>query len=99
MSWLKNKEPLPPQPAIGAAAAPPRTFSPVLEKHARASGFRNAEQMLLWSQQRQQATGGVVSGAAAPHTAAGGMHAAMAWHPANIFNYISEALRNANGGD
>lgn len=93
MSWLHpTAAAAAPQPVVGPTAPPPRTFTPEMEHHARVAGFRNAEQMLLWSQQRNQHTGGTVDGDKQPS-----IHAAMAWHPANIFNYISEAMKNATG--
>lgn len=97
MSWLRNllpsaSTPAPPapQPALGRDAAPPRTFSPAIEHHARASGFRNAEQMLLWQKQRAQHSGGTVSGGHAPS-----IHDAFAWHPANTIQYATDAMKAA----
>ena len=70
----------------------PGPHSAALEQQARANGFHNAEQMLLWSQQREHRTGGTVTGGGSPS-----VQAAMAWHPANILNYVSEAMKNATG--
>ncbi len=96
MSWLREHiaaamAPAAPQPALGRDAVH-RTFPPSIEAHARANGFHNAEQMLLWQQQREHPSGGTVSGGSRPSA-----QAAMAWHPANILAYVADAIGNVTG--
>lgn len=72
------------------------------EQIARQNGFQNYEQMILWQRQRQVQGPGSVAGIKGasqpmPTTARGAADQAMSWHPAKIFNYISEALRGATG--
>ena len=66
------------------AQAQARAYSPAMEKRARANGFRSAEEMMLFEQQRSRKR--------APQTVRGNsqpsVEAAMAIHPKNIFERI-----------
>lgn len=78
--------------ASGAASAP-SAYSPALERQARAQGFRNAEEMMLWARQRNQQQGGTVPQAAP--SKAPSVQAATAWHPSNILSYILQKWQGA----
>lgn len=68
-----------------SALPPARTYSPKMEKLARARGFRNAAQMDAWVAQRNRPSGGAIGkGTQAP----AGLDTAMSWHPKNIFEKI-----------
>ncbi len=86
MSWLHSA------PAAAPVPVARPSFTPELEHRARVNGFHNAEQMMLWSQQRNMHTGGTVDARTLPSVAA-----ATAWHPANILAYVSDAMKNARG--
>lgn len=79
-------------------AARARTYSPEMEERARANGFRSAEEMMLWAQQRNRPTGGTIqgkkmpSGGGAPST-----EAATAIHPRNILQHILSRWKSATG--
>lgn len=74
-------------PAPNPSALPPAVQStPALERRARANGFRNAEEMMLWARQRNQQSGGTVP--RGKPTLAGGISAATSMHPKNILSYI-----------
>lgn len=80
--------------AAGTGEAP-RGYSEEMERRARANGFRSAEEMMAWANQRNQQSGGTVSeGRKDPS-----IDAAMAWHPRNIFNYISSRWGEALKGN
>ncbi len=80
-------------------AAPPQTSPTIayhstypasMEQRAKANGFGSAEQMIAWANQRNHPTGGTISGQTRPS-----MDAAMAWHPAVMFNRILGAVQGA----
>lgn len=80
---------------LGSAASDvpaQQTYSDDMERRARANGFRNANEMMLWAKQRNTPTGGTISGDNSPS-----MSAAMMWHPKNILEYVLGSIRNATG--
>lgn len=80
------------QPAAVPPPAP-RTYSPRMERLARARGFKSASQMASWHNQRNRPTGGTIPrGGAAP-----GLDTAMMWHPKNIFEAILGKWKDAAG--
>lgn len=80
-----------PPPSPDASSIPYRsTYSPELEHRAKANGFGSAEQMISWANQRNHPTGGTISGQTRPS-----LDAAMAWHPAVMFNKILGAIQGA----
>lgn len=71
---------------------------------ARQNGYRSYDEMMAWARQRQQrrepntvAQGTFAPQGAPPTPPQGGN--AMSWHPMNIFNSISEALRGSRKKD
>lgn len=75
-----------------APSAPP-AYSRELERQARSNGFKSAEEMMLWAKQRNQPSGGTVSGSGKPS-----VEAAMSWHPAVIFNHLLGKWKSAEDG-
>lgn len=76
------------EPALPAAAR----ATPEQEARARAAGFPSWEAYVAWTKRSQEHSGGTVPGQAAPSA-----QSAMDWHPANIFRYITDAMRGATG--
>lgn len=73
-----------------------KTYSPALERRARANGFPNADAMMNWSRQRNTPTGGTIGqGAPSKHTLSQGLDAASMIHPKNILSYILSSWQGA----
>lgn len=102
MGWLKEKVAgmMAPSPAVPdkSAIPPVQIYTPAEERHARASGFRTADQMNQWLIQRARPTGGTTSSSGSmPDSISQAWHDAMAWHPANTLQYVADAMKNATG--
>lgn len=63
-----------------------QTYSKALEARARANGFRSAAEMVAWSRQRTQQSGGTVP--KGKGTVSDGLNGASMLYPPNILNYI-----------
>lgn len=83
------------QPAQAQGVPAPQTYDAATERRARASGFRSANEMMLWAKNREQ-PGGSIDGGKRPSISAG-ISAAKALHPANILGYVLSAMRGATG--
>lgn len=76
------------------AQATARSYTPEQNKQARAAGFRNADEMVLFLKAHQSGNKTVVPGVG---SVSDGLSLAdlFPWHPANTLNMATEALRKA----
>lgn len=81
----------PPAP-VQTAIPPKRTYSRALERRARANGFKSANEMMLWAEQRNRKTGGTVTAGSRPS-----VDAATMMHPKNILQYVTGKMQGAMG--
>lgn len=80
-----------PTPGVEAAGATREQ-----EAMARQRGFRSYEEMLLWAKQRNQQSGGTVSGAGRmPQTWGQAQQQIQSAHPKSVFEYITRKLQEA----
>lgn len=75
-----------------------RTYSPALERQARAAGFKSAAEYVAWSRQRSTPAGGTVPRGGNPGAGPTVMGTQpMAMHPKNILNYVLQKMQGATG--
>lgn len=74
------------------AAPASMTYTAGQEARAKANGFRNAEQMMLWAKQRNTPSGGTIPSS---QSAQAGWDGVKMLHPSNLLGYISDAMNGA----